>query len=147
MKGKYQFTLSIFRMFVLSMFVLISAALIVFGSQVYSNIAKTMDDNSALRTAVGYMSNNEREFGASFEENNGIITFRTQLDNEPYLRRVYYYEGYLMESLLPKDYDFEIGDGEQIVQLDNMSLQTQGKQVKITFTEGKNSITKTLVED
>lgn len=146
MGRKFRFTLSLFRFLVLFTFVLISTMLIIIGSQLYSNITKTMDNNFVLRTANGYIANKEREYGTTLQVEKDMLIFYPILDEEQYICRVYAVDGKLMESLVPLGYDFTIGDGELIAPIDEFEIVHENGRTQLKMGFAGNFVTKILKE-
>lgn len=144
MGKKFGFTLSLFRYVVIFVFVLISTMLIIVGSQLYSNISRTMDYNFVIRTAGGYISNKEREYGSRLEVQGDMLVFYPILDNEEYICRIYHDQGRLMESLKPLESEFIWGEGELIAPLDKFEIHQQEGKVLITMAFGGNEVLKIL---
>ncbi|MDO4711574.1 MAG: DUF4860 domain-containing protein [Peptostreptococcaceae bacterium] len=147
MREKYRSTLSLFRTWTLFIFIFISVMLMIVGSQVYANTVMTMDKNAALRTAVGYIVNKQREFGSSYEAKEDMLIFYPMPDGEKYICRLYEHEGKLMESLLPIAYDFEPGDGEVIGELDRFEVRREEDRIELRLTYAENRIVKVLEEE
>lgn len=144
MREKHRFTLSLFQIWIVFAFIFVSVLLMIIGSQVYSNITRSMDHNAALRTASGYITNKEREFGSSYQVEDEMIVFYSTLDGERYICRMYLFDGKLIESLLPQGYEFELGDGEEIAPLDGFEIEKDQEQIRLKLTYENNSLIKIL---
>lgn len=147
MKRSFKHTIALFRWFVIFMFVMIMTLLIVLSSNVYEKVNSSMDDNSVIRTALGYITNKEREYGLKLSEEDNILLYETKIDGSIYIDRIYYDGTHLKEAFLPQDYEFSYGEGEIITELDGFEINKEGQSIEITVTQGKNTMTKKLVED
>lgn len=144
MREKHRFTLSLFQIWIVFTFIFVSVLLMIIGSQVYSKITRSLDHNSALRTAAGYITNKEREFGSSCQVEDEMLVFYSTLDGEGYICRMYLLDGKLIESFLPEGYDFELGDGEEIAPLDGFEIEKEEEEVRLKLTYANNSLIKIL---
>lgn len=146
MSKGFKYTQSLFRMFVIFMFVMISTMLVVLGANVYGNISGTMDNNSAIRTASGYMTNKNREYGSKLSVMDDMLIIENEYEGEKYLSRIYYDDGFLKESFLPEGYEFDRESGEIITALDGFEIIKKDNFIDVTITQGQNSITKRIRE-
>ncbi len=136
--------LNLFQFLVLFVFVLLAIMLMLIGSQVYNNTIETMDNNATLRTAAGYLTNREREFGSRAFVDGDMLLFTLYIEGDQYLYRIYEHEGYLMESLLPLSYEFERGDGEMITTIDIFHPVARAGGIEIRFSYEGNEIVKCI---
>lgn len=147
MNRGFKYTISLFRLLVIFIFVLISTILIMVSSNLYSDISASMDNNAVLRTASGFITNKDREYGAKFSVQEDILLYEMELEGSKYISYVYYDGMYLKEAFLPGDYEFSYGDGEIITALDGFAVEKMDRTVSITMIQGQNQMVKKLMED
>lgn len=144
MKEKFKSTLSLFQFVLIAMFVVISVMLTAISSQVYAKMTDTMQNNSSIRTAYGFLTNRERDYGTSFNVENDMLIFEPNFDGQEYVCRIYLNDGQLMESLLPADYEFEIGSGEVIAEIDEFKVEQVSGKVVVSISDNGNKVEKIL---
>ena len=142
-REKYN-ALSLFQMLVLFIFVIVSVMLMLIGSKIYQNTVHSMESNLILRTTAGYLSNREREYGSRADIRDGILVFELPIENEPYIYRIYEHERMLVESLLPRGYDFEKGDGERIVAIDSFVVREMNEGIEVRFSYAGNEVSRLI---
>ena len=147
MNRSFQYTISLFRLLLVFAFIFIGTILIMVGSNLYRDVSATMDDNTIMRTASGFITNKDREYGSKFWVEEEMLLYEMTLEGSKYRSYVYYDGLYLKEAFLPEDYEFTYGDGEIITALDGFSVEKTGKQVRVTMVQGQNQLEKRLVED
>lgn len=146
MNKGFKYTQSLFRLFVIFMFVMISTMLVVLGANVYGSISQTMDNNAVIRTASGYITNKNREYGSRLYIEDKMLIVENEYEGEKYLSRIYYDEGFLKESFLPEDYEFDPQSGEMITVLDGFDIIEKNGFIEITMTQGQNTVKKRIGE-
>ena len=146
MNKGFKYTQSLFRLFVIFMFVMISTMLVVLGANVYGSISQTMDNNAVIRTASGYITNKNREYGSRLYVEDKMLIVENEYEGEKYLSRIYYDEGFLKESFLPEGYEFDRESGEIITALDGFDIIEKNGFIEITMTQGQNTVKKRIGE-
>lgn len=130
-------------LFVLGLFVTMFIAMVsivIIGANVYSKVAKTMDDNFSLTTAVSYIAEKARQNDEDALMHIGEIENQSALvlvDNNMYTY-IYYYDGYIREILATKDLQFPLFSGQKIVVASDLKLEQKDNSFIITVYNEDN---------
>lgn len=142
----FKYTISLFRLWIIFVFVMISTLLIVLGSDVYEKTNSAMNANADIRTASGFIMNKYREYGASLTAEEDMLTFRIDTEDGSYYSKIYFDGTCLKEAFLPEGYAFSPGNGEIIAELDGFEVKKQEQMVEVVLTKNQNTIIKKLRE-
>lgn len=99
------------------------------GARFYQNIATVMDEQFKERTCLSYIVANVRhhdETGSvSIENLNGVdaLVMRETADDQVNDTMIYFYNGYVYELYAPKGSQFDLGDGFQLIKMDDLSFK------------------------
>lgn len=109
-----------FVFLVLGVFALFSMLLVLLGAQAYRASVEQTTGNGQARVLQAFVRNAVRADDADgiirVEEINGlpVITFKSSMDGERYVKYVYCYEGELCELFTAEEYGFDPDGGERI---------------------------------
>lgn len=145
-KGFYNSGQSIqflFTMVLLFSLVISAVFTILFGAKVYQNIQDRMDDNFGGTTALSYISNkvkqNDKEGMISVEtiEGTPVLKLVERYDSGDYNTLIYCQNGQLKELFSSEDSGLSLGDGMDIMALEDLDLEmTEDHLLKIETQEG-----------
>lgn len=95
------------------------------GAKVYRNLVRQGRESSDARTAVQYIATRVRQAqSVSVEDFGGCqaLVARETIEGEPYLTRVYCYEGSLRELFSAETAQLSPEDGEAVMEVENLEL-------------------------
>ena len=99
------------------------------GARFYQNIATVMDEQFKERTCLSYIVANVRHYdeagGVTIEDFNGVdaLVMREETEDRVNNTIIYFYDGYIYELYIPVGSAFELGDGFQLIQMDDLSFE------------------------
>ena len=99
------------------------------GARFYQNIAAVMDEQFKERTCLSYIVANVRHYDAagsvSIGDFNGVdaLVLREETEDGVNNTIIYFYEGYIYELYAPVGSASALGDGFQLIQMDEISFE------------------------
>ncbi len=116
-------TLSLFLLFAICSLLLISIS-----ASNYKGLLGDNNDNFNANTSLRYVSTKLHSYdmtnGINIETISGVkcISLTQSSENEIYNTLIYYHNGYLYELYASKDFDFQPGNGEKLMKVNNFSF-------------------------
>ena len=110
------------------------------GTEVYSNLVERDRDSNSRNLPLQYLSTRirqaDRQNGISIDVFDGVdaLVFREEFDGEVYLTFVYCYDGWLCELFSAEGSGLLPEDGEHLLPLESMSLQSDGSTIHIDLS-------------
>ncbi len=141
--------LSIVPLLLLLILTLCILCVTVTGIGVARRVSARDDACYALRTACQYTSVKMQQAtsnGFVFVEDFGgcdTLVIKESIGGIEYLTRIYCYDGYLRELFSKADAVFSPSDGEKLIKLKSMTIDTSNNLYEIVFTE-ENGTSRTL---
>ena len=111
------------------------------SADAYRRLAERDEKSYDQRVAAQYLATRVRqgdETGKIFVETfDGVdaLVLQEEIDGEVYETRVYCYDGYLRELFAGKGEEFYVGDGEQILRAESMSLVQENRVIMAEITD------------
>lgn len=122
---------------VLAVFALCLLIVVLTGAQVYTGLTEDGGIHHAQRTASAYLSTRLRQAEAvyteAFEDVPSLV-FPEEIDGTIYLTRVYCYDGWLRELFTEKEGHFSPIDGENLLEMDSLSVIIEGNCLQLCFS-------------
>lgn len=124
---------------VFSLFALCLLLVLLTGARGYEALVRRGETTWETRTAAQYLTTRVRqgdtEGGIALEEFGGqrALVLRQQIDGEPYLTRIYCYEGYLRELFAAENGSFSPEDGEKLLEMESLSFAWDGPSLSASF--------------
>ena len=122
----------VFVFLLLGVFAVFSTLLVLFGAQAYRATTERTDAHGDERTLYAYVLNSlrgdDRQGVVRMRNEDGIDLLAVYYDyfGEPFEKRIYCYDGYLRELLVPAGYEFEPDTGEQVCPAQSFTPQMSG---------------------
>lgn len=127
-KQEHSSVITLFSVFLLLLFVSSALLLILFGSRVYQNGARHLNENYTNRTAIAYVTEKVRQHeetgSISLQELDSIPALRLQetLNGDSFYTFIYFYDHALRELFLQSDRSPSPEMGSTIVELSDFSI-------------------------
>ncbi|MGL5259386.1 MAG: DUF4860 domain-containing protein [Lachnospiraceae bacterium] len=125
-------------LFVLGLFLTMFIAMVsivVIGANVYSKVAKNMDDNFSLSTAVSYIAEKSRQSdeysSIHISEIEGVEAL-VLIENDMYTY-IYFYEGYLREIFTVEELEPTLYSGQKIVAATDFKISQKDESFLISI--------------
>ncbi len=141
-------------LFVLSLFAVfaVSALLLVFsGTRVYENITEGMESSFSSRTAISFIkkqvdqNNTLGAISIGNIENTSALMLTETIDDNEFVRYIYFYDGYLCELFTKSDIAPKVAAGQRLVELADMSMEQDGNLLHFSVSDhNDSSLTMTL---
>ncbi len=136
----------VFVFLLLGVFAVFSTVLVLFGAQAYRATTDRTDAHGSDRTIYSYLLNTVRG-----DDEQGIVRMRSEggvdalavaynYGGEPYEKRVYCYDGYLRELLIPADYEFDPAEGEPITEAQSFRVEMNGSLLTLQVVDGDGEL-------
>ena len=139
--GEHSHTIAgVFVFLLLGVFAVFSTMLVLFGAQAYRTTTERSAEHEEDRTLYAYVLNSLRgedaaaTVGLRTEDGIDMVTVAYDDFGESLEKRIYCYDGYLRELLIPVDSEFDPGAGEQICAASNFQAQINGSLITIEMT-------------
>ena len=139
--GEHSHTIAgVFVFLLLGVFAVFSTMLVLFGAQAYRSITERSAEHEADRTLYAYVLNSLRGEDAAgtvgLRSENGMDMVTVAYDDfgESFEKRMYCYDGYLRELLIPAESEFNPAAGEQICEASDFQAQINGNLITIEMT-------------
>ncbi len=138
------FTLSLFAVFAVT-----SLLLVFFGTQVYENIAETMESEFTSRTAISYLkkqiNQNNIESAISLGEVEGVeaLVIKESLPDGEFVRYIYLHDGYLCELFTKAEITPTMIAGNQLLEISRFDIEKKDNLYFFTVAD-KNDATLSL---
>lgn len=129
---------------VFAVFAMCILAVLLTGADVYKGLVSRGESSYAARTAAQYVTTRVRQTDRteeiSIEDFDGqdALVLREKIDETVYVTRVYCYDGYIRELFTPENGDFSPGDGEKVLEAEELSFElSEGMlTVKLLLRDG-----------
>ena len=129
---------------VFALFALCVLGVLLTGAKGYEALVRRGGENYAVRTAAQYLSTRVRQGdcagGIAVEDfgSQSALVLRQEIDGEPYLTRVYCYDGFLRELFTTETGSFSPEDGEKLLEMESLRFAAEGDSLSAQFvTAGK----------
>ena len=135
----------------LVVFVLFAAcvlSVLLSGAGVYRRLVRRGQESYAQRTCQQYIATKVHQCpvgsAVSVEEFGGetALVLREQMEGEVYLTRVYCHEGWLMELFAAESGEFTPGDGENLLPVQDLSLELEEGLLQVAVTDEYGKLTR-----
>lgn len=116
------------------------------GAKAYDSLILREEESYSLRTASQYVATRFRQGDSTgaitVSDFGGIdaLCLSSDIDGRQFITRVYCHGGYLKELFTAADGDFEPEDGEQLIALEDMSLELSNGVLKAVLTEADGDV-------
>lgn len=122
-------------------------AVLLSGAGSYERLVERQQNGYAERTVPQYIATKIRQADAagavSVREFDGIPTLELaeMHDGEQYVTRIYCYDGYLRELFSDTTGNFQPGDGERILETEQVKFTQKGNslEISVTGTDGETT--------
>jgi len=121
------------------------------GAKVYESLVSRNEESYTLRTASQYVVTRFRQ-GDSADNifvsdfcGADALCIKSEIGDRQFVTRVYCYDGHLRELFTEAGGDFSPEDGEELIALENMSLNFSGGLLKAVLTEADGDKTELLL--
>ena len=143
----------VFVFLLLGVFAVFSTMLVLFGAQAYRNTTDRSAEHDSDRTLYAYVLNTLRGDDAvdtvGLKSENGIdmVTVAYNYGGEEFEKRVYCYDGYLRELLMPANGEFYPESGEPVCEAADFEVEINGGLVTIAMTgsDGETHTVETIL--
>lgn len=144
--GKKQHTIDI--LFVLALFcvfTLSALAVIYIGSRVYSSTVDTMDINFHNHVALDYITEkiHQNDSGNNIEtqtkDNLEVLSIHETYNQQTYTTYIYSYDSQLKELFISDEEPFHKEDGENIMEIDSLSMKIDNNILSISLSINNKS--------
>ena len=136
-------------LFVMTLFLMLSVmsvSVILAGSGVYQKISDDMEKNYGRRVTFSYLTTkirqNDSRGNIYVEEKNGteMLAIKETDGTDEYVTYIYYYDGYIKEIYLELDgggrtIDFDLSDGEDIIESQGFEFELLSDRIKMNLTD------------
>lgn len=128
-----------------ALFFFLAMGAVVMGVSAYQGVSRVVEENTAYRTALAYITNQVRRAdtggGVSAGSYQGIdaLILTESFMGETYITYIYCYDGALRELFVEQGYELEVEAGTELLPLEGMSVTTADGgliQVRVRDTEG-----------
>lgn len=145
-KQKKQHTIDfVFVLLVFCVFTMSSLAVIYIGSHVYAKTADTLEDNFNQMTLADYLQEKIHQ-NLSIDsidtiqvEGYDILCLHESYEEKKYTTYLYNYKGYVKELLISNEQQFELENGENILEADDVTFTIKDSLLTITITYQQES--------
>lgn len=135
-------TLAVVSLF--TIFLCVSAALLLFGLQVWRQISARSESDFATQTPLAFVAAKVRQNDAprvtAFEDGTPALVMESDYYGERYYTWLYCYDGGLYELFLPWDIQLTPQDGTLLIETAPIDFQTAPGGVQITTQDGALSL-------
>ena len=143
----------VFVFLLLGIFAVFSTMLVLFGAQAYRTTMERSQEHEADRTLYAYVLNTLRgddcagTIGLHSEDGIDMVTVAYDYGGEMFEKRVYCYDGYLREQLIPVGSEFTPSAGEQVCEASNFRAEMSGGMITIELTgaDGESHTVETIL--
>ena len=129
---------NVFVLLLLSLFACLSTFLVTIGAQLYRNTVDSAErnNNSRIMTAVvrsTILAQDGGKISVERLDDWGInaLTITEEIDGETYRTRLFAYEGYLLETYMGEEVEFNPEYGEELCDLKEFEPEINGKQLTV----------------
>ena len=143
---------NVFVLLLLSLFAILSTFLVTIGAQMYRNTVDSAEKNNNMRimTAVvrsaiwaedgGDVAVETLEYkdGETVKNITTLSVMMTAYDGTPFIKRLYAYGGYLLESTTLQEMEFNPEYGEQLCELNKFEPSIDGKVLNVDLATKDN---------
>lgn len=146
MKHKLEQQHTIDTLFVLILFSLLaftSLSIVYAGSRVYSSTTDTMEINSQNNIALDYIREKVHQADSQSNvhilkiDNMDVLCMSETYDKERYTTYIYCYKNQLRELFSKQEQPFSIEAGENIMNIDTLSMNIKGNVLMVTLENNK----------
>lgn len=148
MKEKQKHTIDfVFVLLVFCVFTMSSLAVVYIGSHVYAKTADTLEYNFNQMTLADYLQEKIHQnlsidaIDTMQVEGHDILCLHDSYEGKPYTTYLYAYKGYVKELLISDEENFEIEDGENILEADDVTFTIKDSLLTINITYQKETKT------
>lgn len=140
----------VFTLALLGIFALSALFVAVLGAQVYGRTADQMNDNYNTRISLVYITEKIRQCpGKDIDikevEDSQALVLTQKIDGKEYESWIFTSDGKLREVMVPKGEKVNASDGQDIMEINNFSLERKGNLLDINvFDEYGESSTVTI---
>jgi len=119
----------VFVFLLLGIFAVFSTVMVLLGARAYKSTQDRAEAHNASRIAAAYMRSmvryDDEADAVRLEEVNGIgtVTLLNEYDGDPYVTRLYVYDGMLREWFTAEEAEFEPENGEAVCAADEMTAE------------------------
>lgn len=142
---------TLFTMLLFLVFVLCALFTVLTGGKVYENISSRMEQTYTGSVALQYVANKVRQgdFAGQISvkeiEGTQVLELAEEIDGEPYLTWIYYFDGSIRELFTYKDSGLSLKDGLEILACSGLSFVRERRLITIeTAGAGGGSLTLSL---
>ncbi len=127
---------------VLGLFALCLTALLLAGAGVYRRMVDSGDRSYAARTCAQYVGTKVRQCenaaALGVEDFQGVpaLVIAEQIENTPYITRIYCHEGWLMELFSAREGELSPENGEKLLPAQAFSCELQPDRLQVTVVDG-----------
>ena len=145
--ANYACILSLLCVFIIGALVMMNV-----GVHVYKNTIENNAENFRLRASLSYVATKVRQYdtvdSVQVQEEEGIpvLILKETLDTGIYETRIYCYGGRMMELFQEQNLEHHLEDGIEVMELEELSMEMQGKSISLIAKDGeqKEEITLSL---
>ncbi len=111
------------------------------GAKAYRNLTAKNREAYDHRTCIQYVATKVRQAPSGdcvgIERMGGIdsLSFTEEIDGEPYITRVYCYDGWIRELFTFAGADFAPEEGEKVIEAQEMRLRLSGDLLTVEITD------------
>jgi len=122
-------------------------AVLLSGAGTYERLAERRQEGYAGRTVPQYIATKIRQSDKAGAVSVGefgnvrALELREVLGEEEYITRIYSYDGYLRELFSSASGNFQPGDGERILEAEQVDFSLEENRLQITVTGAKGETT------
>ncbi len=133
-------------LFVLALFctfAVCASLVIAFGAHIYQKTVSNMEDHFNLHTASSYITqkiHSHDEAGMvelSNLDNKDCLILKDVYGDKEYLTYIYEYDGVLKELFVASDASVHPGDGQDILDIKDFSVDLDGQIIHVSITDQK----------
>lgn len=119
-------------------------AVLLTGAGAYKRLNTRNEETYTRRTCMQYVANRVHQAARPADvmvESFGSGDCLSIIDQDEFITRVYYYDGYLMELYNSTSFTFSPQDGERIMEIGGLGLSLEDGMLTVTVTDntGQNS--------
>lgn len=119
----------IFVLILLTLFAAVAFILVAMGARQYHSIANLMTNNYEKRTISSYLEEkmNQNDGSGTIQMTNvgdsPAIALEEEVNGAVFITYIYCYDGFLYEITVSQDTPVSQGDGQQIIEMEQMSVR------------------------
>ncbi len=138
---------NVFVLLLLAVFAGLSTLLVTMGAQIYRDTVETFDNhstarvlNSVVRSSVWTEDGNGEIYVENFDEL-GItsLTVVNDYDGERYFKRLYCKDGWLYESFISEEREFDGDTGESMCEATKFEPSIDGQMIRIDVADAEGN--------